>query len=40
LHQKIEDGELLKRRETTGAGAEVHVDEIPATAVPVLLESR
>jgi NADH-quinone oxidoreductase subunit B len=39
LHQKIEDGELLRRREATGAGAGLQVSEIPATdrAVPVTL---
>ncbi len=42
LHQKIEDGELLKRRAATGAGAGLHVTEIPAGAqpVPVILGSR
>jgi NADH-quinone oxidoreductase subunit B len=35
LHQLIEDGELLKRRKATGAGAEVHVTEIPPTSGPV-----
>ena len=42
LHQKIEDGELLKRRAATGAGANLHVTEIAAGAqpVPVILGSR
>jgi NADH-quinone oxidoreductase subunit B len=42
LHQKIEDGELLKRRAATGAGANLHVTEIPAGAqpVPVILGMR
>jgi NADH-quinone oxidoreductase subunit B len=42
LHQKIEDGELLKRRQATGAGANLHVTEIPrgAEPVPVILGSR
>ena len=42
LHQKIEDGELLKRRAATGAGAGLHVTEIAAGAqpVPVILGSR
>ena len=42
LHQKIEDGELLKRRKATGAGANLHVSEIPAGAqpVPVILGIR
>lgn len=42
LHQKIEDGELLKRRAATGAGANIHVTEIAAGAqpVPVILGSR
>src|SRR6187455_1933774 len=29
LHQLIEDGELLRRRAATGAGANMHVQEIP-----------
>ena len=39
LHQKIEDGELLKRRKATGAGANVHVTEIEqgARPMPVIL---
>jgi NADH-quinone oxidoreductase subunit B len=37
LHQLIEDGELLRRRADSGAGANVHVQEIPATSIPVLL---
>jgi len=42
LHQKIEDGELLKRRAATGAGASIHVTEIAAGAQPVsvILGSR
>ncbi|MGB8857947.1 MAG: NADH-quinone oxidoreductase subunit B family protein [Ilumatobacteraceae bacterium] len=42
LHQKIEDGDLLKRRAATGAGANFHVTEIPAGAqpVPVILGTR
>src|SRR4026209_2453234 len=40
LHQLIEDGELLRRRADTGAGANVHVQEIPATSMPVLLGSK
>jgi NADH-quinone oxidoreductase subunit B len=35
LHGLIESGELLKRRSTTGAGADVHVTEIPAGSEPV-----
>ena len=39
LHQLIEDGSLLKRRSESGAGANVHITEIPAAAepTPVLL---
>jgi NADH-quinone oxidoreductase subunit B len=39
LHGLIENGELLRRRETTGEGANVHVHEIPSTGqpIPVLL---
>ena len=42
LHQKIEDGELLKRRAATGSGAGLHVTEIPVGAqpMPVVLGSR
>ena len=40
LHQLIEDGELLRRRAATGAGANMHVQEIPATSMPVLLGSK
>ncbi len=42
LHQLIEDGELMKRRSETGAGANVHVQEIPsgAESIPVLLGTR
>jgi len=42
LHQLIEDGEIVRRRQVSGAGAEVHVTEIPAAAqpVPVLLGVR
>ena len=40
LHQKIEDGELLRRRDATGAGASIHVTEIPRTEIPVILGTR
>jgi NADH-quinone oxidoreductase subunit B len=42
LHQLIEDGQLMKRRAVTGAGANVHVQEIPsgAESIPVLLGTR
>jgi NADH-quinone oxidoreductase subunit B len=42
LHQLIEDGQLLKRRTESGAGANVHVTEIPAgqQSVPVILGTR
>jgi NADH-quinone oxidoreductase subunit B len=42
LHGVIENGQLLKRREATGAGADVHVTEIAAGAqsVPVILGMR
>ncbi len=40
LHQKIEDGELLRRRKESGTGAQIHVQEIAATSVPVLLGSK
>jgi NADH-quinone oxidoreductase subunit B len=42
LHQLIEDGQLLKRRQASGAGANVHVTEIAAgdQPVPVILGTR
>src|SRR6478735_5575848 len=42
LHQLIEDGELMKRRAETGAGANVHITEIPAVVepTPILLGNR
>lgn len=30
LHQKIEDGELMRRREASGAGADLRILEVPA----------
>jgi len=35
LHEKIATGELLRRREETGAGAGVHVDQRDGQAEPV-----
>jgi NADH-quinone oxidoreductase subunit B len=32
LHGKIETGEILRRREESGAGAEVHIEEAPRPA--------
>ncbi|MEY3576002.1 MAG: NADH-quinone oxidoreductase subunit [Actinomycetota bacterium] len=41
LHQLIEDGEIMQRRAATGAGANVHIQEIPAgISTPVTLERR
>ena len=42
LHQLIEDGEIMKRRAQTGAGANVHITEIAAAVepTPVLLGNR
>ncbi len=40
LHAKIESGEILRRREETGAGADLHVEHIPSTGMPVVLGSR
>ena len=34
LHQLIEDGEIMRRRAATGAGANVHITEIPAAVEP------
>ena len=35
LRAGIQDGELLRRRRESGAGAEVHVTEIPSSGQPV-----
>lgn len=35
LHGLVEDGEIMRRRDRTGAGAEVHVQEIRPASVPV-----
>jgi NADH-quinone oxidoreductase subunit B len=41
LHQLIEDGEIMSRRKATGAGANVHIQEIAAgTYTPVVLGKR
>ena len=42
LHGLIENGQLLKRRAATGAGANLHIDEVPAgqQSVPVILGTR
>lgn len=41
LHQKIEDGELLKRRRESGGGANLHIEEITGSEpVPVVLGHR
>jgi len=42
LHQLIEDGELLRRRQASGTGARVHVTEVPAgeQPMPVVLGTR
>jgi NADH-quinone oxidoreductase subunit B len=42
LHQLIEDGQLMRRRGETGAGANVHVQEIPSGSepMPVVLGAR
>jgi NADH-quinone oxidoreductase subunit B len=42
LHGLIENGQLLKRRAATGAGANLHIDEVPAGqhSVPVILGTR
>ena len=37
LHQKIEDGEIMRRRASSGAGANIHITEIPAQTAPVSL---
>lgn len=37
LRAGIQHGELLRRREETGAGADVHIDVIESGATPVLL---
>ena len=42
LHQLIEDGEIMRRRAATGAGANVHITEIAAgaTVTPIVLGAR
>jgi NADH-quinone oxidoreductase subunit B len=41
LHQLIEDGEIMRRRSSSGAGAHVHIQEIPAgNSTPVILGIR
>jgi NADH-quinone oxidoreductase subunit B len=40
LHQKIEDGQILKRREQHGGGAQLQIEEIAATSTPVLLGTK
>ena len=42
LHQLIEDGQIMRRRQETGAGANVHVTEIARgdQPVPVILGTR
>jgi NADH-quinone oxidoreductase subunit B len=41
LHQLIEDGEIMRRRASTGAGAQVRIQEIPAGSItPVILGTR
>lgn len=38
LHQLIEDGEIMRRRASNGAGANLHIQEIPAgVSTPVVL---
>jgi NADH-quinone oxidoreductase subunit B len=37
LHGLIENGEILRRRDATGGGAHVHVEEAAAAGVPVTL---
>jgi NADH-quinone oxidoreductase subunit B len=39
LHQKIEDGEIMRRRAQTGAGANLHITEIGAQTSPVQLSA-
>ena len=34
LHQLIEDGTIMRRRAASGAGANVHITEIPTAVVP------
>jgi NADH-quinone oxidoreductase subunit B len=40
LHEKIESGEILRRRKENGGGADLHVEQIPSTGMPVVLGSR
>ena len=40
LHAQIESGEIMRRREATGAGAGIHLDDASTTASPVQLGTR
>jgi NADH-quinone oxidoreductase subunit B len=40
LHDQIESGEIFKRREASGGGANLHIQEIAPTTTPVLLGSK
>jgi NADH-quinone oxidoreductase subunit B len=40
LHEKILDGDILRRRQATGAGAGLTVDQRDGQAAPVLLSGR
>ena len=37
LHQRIEDGEIMKRRSESGAGANLQVTEIPPSDEPIVI---
>jgi NADH-quinone oxidoreductase subunit B len=36
LREMIQNGEIMKRREQTGAGAGIHVDQLDGQSAPVL----
>jgi NADH-quinone oxidoreductase subunit B len=40
LHGLIENDEILRRREASGAGANIHVEQIAPSSIPVLLGSK
>ena len=40
LHGLIENDEILRRREASGGGANIHVEQIAPSSIPVLLGSK
>ncbi|PIE33150.1 MAG: NADH-quinone oxidoreductase subunit B [Ilumatobacter coccineus] len=40
LHEQIQTGEILRRREANGGGAEIHIEHIEPASTPVTLGSK